>query len=111
MAITNAQILFNEGQRLLGEGILKPTGRIMRYQMPTGEIIEAPEPEPFHTFQAWKSIGYKVRKGEHAIARIWIWKYTRGKMPEDCDPEMEPAGHCIWKEACFFSASQVEKMA
>lgn len=30
--------------------------------------------EDAHTFAYWKSIGYKVRKGEHAAFSCTIWK-------------------------------------
>ena len=31
---------------------------------------------PFHTFQDWKSRGYSVKKGEHALFTADLWKYT-----------------------------------
>ena len=107
MAVTNAQIIFFAAQKLLEEGKIQGTGRTIIFEMPTGETIEAPEPEAIHTFAAWKARGYKVRKGEHAVARITIWKYGKDKVNEE-KPDEEPGGHCFLKESCFFAASQVE---
>ena len=106
--MTNAEILFNAGQHLLEEGILKPTGRMFKFECPDGSTIERAEPEAFHTFNHWKALGYKVKRGEHAIARIQIWKYGEKKRADDAPDDEQPEGHCFMKTACFFSASQVE---
>lgn len=29
---------------------------------------------PFHTFQEWKSRGYSVKKGEHALFTLRTWR-------------------------------------
>jgi len=113
MAITNAQIVDNAKRQLYAEGVLKGTGRMLEFQDAEGKTIYLPEVEDIHTFQVWKQMGYSVRKGEHAIARFSIWKYSAGKKmtDDDADPENTGRGHCFLKEACWFSASQVEAQA
>lgn len=59
--------------------------------------------EDIHTFQKWKAMGYSVRKGEKAIAKFPIWKYT----VKEKDGEEE--AHTFMKMSCWFSTSQVER--
>ena len=68
-----------------------------------------PEPEMIHTFQHWKSLGFKVKKGEHAVARIEIWKHA-SKTETDENGEEIDKSRMFRKVACFFSMSQVERM-
>lgn len=110
MAITNAEIILRESQRLLQDGKLKPTGRVFKAELSDGSTITVNEAEPIHTFQVWKQMGFKVRKGEHAVTRLSIWKHGQSK-PKDGDGEEEDRGYCFMKEACFFSASQVEPIS
>ena len=109
MAITNAMIIFNASQQLLADGKLKPTGRMMEFETPEGEVMMVPEAEAIHTYEHWKEIGYQVRKGEKAVASFQIWKYTKkGKeMPED---DAQEKGFCFMKTAFWFSQSQVDRV-
>ena len=104
--MTNAQIITQARFDLMEQGIIGTTGRelVMKLEDGTEKIVK--EPEEIHTFQAWKELGYKVKKGEHAIARFTIWKHT-SKENEDGKKEE----HMFMKNACFFKASQVEAMA
>lgn len=100
-----------EAQRLMSEGKLQPTGRILTFETRDGEIIKLPEAEPLHTFAMWKSLDYRVKKGEHAITKLTIWKYANRRTDNDEeDTADENGGHCFRKLAYFFSASQVEPM-
>ena len=110
MAITNAEIIMRESQRLLEEGKLKPTGRVFKMETADGETITVREAEAIHTFQTWKEYGFRVKKGEHAITRLTIWKHGKAK-PKDGEGEEEGRSYCFMKEACFFSASQVEPIS
>ena len=111
MAITNAQIIATETQRLLEAGKLQPTGRILTFETSDGRTIKIPEAEPIHTFAMWKQLGYRVKRGEHAVTRLAIWKYGNRRTDDETDPEeAEQRGYCFMKTACFFSASQVEPM-
>lgn len=103
--MTNAQIIFNESTRLMNEGILKPTGRVFK----TEDGQEFPEVEPIHTYQAWKSLGYQVKKGEKAIAKFPIWKYTK-KTVKNENNEDEDKASMFMKLSAFFTAEQVEKI-
>lgn len=108
MAITNEQIIFNARFELMGQGKIGSTGRMIVLQDDEGNEKEIPEPEIIHTFNGWKERGYKVKKGEHAVAKFGIWKYTGRHEEEDGEITVE-RGHCFIKQSCFFSASQVEK--
>lgn len=68
--------------------------------------------EDAHTYAHWRSLGYQVRKGEHAAFQTAIWKYTSGKpAPEDsADGETRP-GRMFLKTASFFTRSQVDPIA
>lgn len=89
MAMTNAEIIFNEK---LMRGIT----------------------EEIHTFERWKSMGYSVKKGEKSEIKFPIWKYGKGKSEEsvedDGDGEKKKGGYCFMKMSAFFKESQVEPM-
>jgi hypothetical protein len=57
--------------------------------------------EECHTFQAWKSKGYSVKKGEKAIFSTSIWKRVLKKGEEE-------ESQFILKLSHFFKQSQVE---
>lgn len=72
--------------------------------------------EELHTFAKWKSLGYKVKKGEHGIeTRLWKYKGKKDKkeeVPEDADEETKKKydnGFYLAK-AYLFKESQVEKI-
>ena len=120
--MTNAQIIFNESIRLMEEGKIGTTGKVITVTYINGEGQEEKqqinEPEAIHTFAIWKQNGYAVKKGQKAVAAINIWKYVpkTGTMEAKTD-----AGETVTvetdesqmfrKTAFFFSASQVEKVA
>ena len=111
--MSNEQIIFNESMRLMSEGILKGTGRKYLVELEDGTKQEIEEPEPIHTFAAWKSIGRQVKKGEHAKAQIYIWKqgkpYTvKAKNQDGEEIEKECQGKMFMKLAFFFTADQTE---
>lgn len=103
--MTNAAIIMDESLRLVEQGILETTGEKVK----TVEGKEIELPEPIHTFQKWKQLGYSVKKGEKAIAKFPIWKHT-SKMVE-VDGEEEEKTNMFMKSAAFFKFSQVEKIA
>lgn len=121
--MTNGQIIFNKRFELMEAGIIGTTGRKMTVQWTDDDgqetIKEMPEPEQIHTFKGWQELGYTVKKGQKTRARFTIWNFTtkiskakraaleaKGVTPENI-PEK---GHYFTKEACFFAASQVEKI-
>ena len=106
--MTNEQIIFNEACRLMEEGIIGTTGRTFKMEMEDGSIQDVMEPEPIHTYQAWKALGYQVKKGEKNIAAFTIWKAQTKKSDEE-DGEEKIA--MFMKTAHFFKISQCEKIA
>ena len=108
MAITNVQIIFNESLKLVQQGILKSTGKTIVLEMQDGSKKELPEPEPIHTYNGWKELGYQVKKGEHAKAQFPIWKYKGQKNEETGEEEN---GKCYQRKAFWFTFDQVEKVS
>lgn len=107
--MTNADIIFSAQLDLMEQGKIGTTGRMLKYVVTVNgkqEERTLAEPEPIHTFQRWKELGFKVKKGEHAIAKFGIWKYA-GKAPED--DEEEDTRRMFMKTSCFFSLAQVER--
>ena len=106
MAITNVEIIRNQSIELMKQGILKPTGRMLVFETEDGSRIELPEPEPIHTYNGWKELGYQVKKGQKAKAQFTIWKYSGKKDEESGEVEK---GHCFQKKAFWFTFDQIEK--
>lgn len=109
--MTNAQIIFAKRLELMEAGVIGTTGRKIRIKDEDGSERVMWEPAQIHTFQAWKELGYCVKKGEHAKAKFTIWKYSAGKKTADeADGEEQDHGHMFMKTAFFFSAGQVEPL-
>lgn len=104
--MTNEQIIRNAKQVLAEKGIIEYTGRVFTAKLPDGSIVEVPETEEIHTYNAWKDHGYQVQKGEKAIAQIMIWKYKAGKKNDEAD--QEETAKMFMKKAHFFSRRQVQ---
>ena len=117
--MTNNEIIFWASVELMNEGKIGTTGRVFKGVDPKGNEVELQEPEAIHTFQAWKQLGFSVKKGQKAVAAIQIWKHTTKKVDvEGKDPktgeivtEEVDVNKMIRKVAYFFSASQVELTA
>ena len=107
--MTNAMIILSEQLRLMEEGKIGTTGRVLVIKNEDGSTKELPEPEPIHTFAYWKATGYQVRKGEHAIARIGIWKHKSRTVTTDEGEEIDTSRMFV-KASHFFAASQVDKI-
>lgn len=111
--MTNAAIIQDAAFQLMKEGKIGTTGRMFKCTVQDADGNESemlcPEPEMIHTFQHWKSLGFKVKKGEHAVARIEIWKHA-SKTETDENGEEIDKSRMFRKVACFFSMSQVERM-
>ena len=110
--MTNAMIILVNQCRLLEQGVLKYTGRTIKgINAITGEPAEVPEIQPIHTYSHWKSLGYQVKKGQHAVAKFAIWKYTKRKTEEGIDEEeAQRRGYCFMKMSAWFTEEQVEKI-
>lgn len=105
--MTNAMIIFSESVKLMEEGIIGTTGRTVQMEDSEGKRITLQEPEPIHTYAAWKSLGYQVKKGQKAVASFMIWKHTVKKAKEDDEEDKE---RMFMKKASFFTFAQVEKI-
>lgn len=112
--MTNAQIIMNNAIELLKDGKINGTGRFLEIRYEDGRVERIPEPEPIHTYSAWKSLGFQVKQGQHAVAKFAIWKYAtsrRAQQNENENEENQPEqenGRCFMKVSHFFSFSQVE---
>lgn len=74
--------------------------------------------EEAHTYARWRSMGYQVRKGEHAAFSATIWKYAPGKgaaeneaPANEGDAPANEGARMFLKKAHFFTASQVDAAA
>lgn len=104
--MTNEQIIFEKRCELMDAGIIGTTGRYYVAEDEHGNEKKLMEPEEIHTFSAWKSLGYGVKKKEKAVAKFPIWKHVTKKT----ETEGEEEERMFLKISCFFSASQVEQM-
>ncbi len=100
--MTNEQIIFKERCRLLKEGKIRSSGKMMEVEDENGEIEQIPEPIQIHTYKVWKDCGFTVKKGEHAVAAFDIWKHGRRKKDNESEEIL------FKSKAFFFSADQVE---
>lgn len=62
-----------------------------------------------HTFAMWKSLGYKVKKGEHARIVTKLWKCKKSTKEVDEDNEVEYRNMYLVK-SFLFTEDQVEKV-
>ena len=81
--MTNEQIIFNESINLMEQGKLNGTGNMITIITVNSdgqeEKKQIEEPEPIHTYAAWKQLGFQVKKGSKAVAQINIWKHVSRK--------------------------------
>lgn len=106
--MTNAQIIFNESLKLAEAGIIGTTGRVLELVDGAGNKTAVQEPETIHTYAAWKSLGFQVKKGSKAVASFTIWKHTTKKSRND-DGEEQEQENMFMTKASFFTIGQCEK--
>ncbi|MBP3890862.1 MAG: hypothetical protein J6D29_01675 [Solobacterium sp.] len=105
--MTNEQIIMNERFHLMEKGILKGTGKFIKALIINSEGIEEEMvieiPEEIHTYGHWRELGYQVQKGQKAVAKFGVWKYTeKEKENGEKDKRM------FIKHSAFFAPNQVE---
>ncbi len=88
--MTNVAIIMGQMELLIADGVITADNVI-------------------HTYGHWKSLGYTVKKGEKAIAKFPIWKYTKDKKKDMTEEEAQANGYCFMKNSAWFSDKQVEK--
>lgn len=103
--MTNQMIILIESIKLMEEGILVSSGVA---QTIDGKLVDIPE--QIHTYQAWKKLGFQVKRGEKAIAQFPVWKYSSKKIKDEATDEEKEKGNCYLRTASFFKFSQVEKV-
>lgn len=98
--MTNAEIILRTSEQLVEQGILGVVEV-------GGEMV----PEPIHTFNGWKALGYSVKKGEKSAIKFPIWKYS-SKMVErktkDGGTDEVESSSMFQKVSAFFTFAQVE---
>ena len=108
--MTNAMIILNESVKLMENGVIKGTGEFVTMTNADGSSKQIEMPEPIHTFQAWKHLGYKVKKGAKAVAKFPIWKHTAKTVVDEATQEEKEKSSMFMKTAAFFTLEQVEKI-
>lgn len=108
--MTNAQIIFNRSITLMQSGIIKGSGKFLNVVDQAGNTSLLEIPEPLHTFNEWKKLGYVVRRGQKARAYIQIWKYKEPKEVEEGKVLTEEEKHFFMKNAAFFAFDQLEPL-
>lgn len=87
--MTNSEIILGNMAILIADGVIT-------------------EDNVIHTYAHWKSLGFQVKKGEHAIAKFPIWKYTKKKNKDMSEEEAQQKGYCFMKNSAWFTDTQVE---
>lgn len=67
-----------------------------------------------HTYNQWKSLGFKVKHGEKSHHKISIWKKSSKKVEvekEDGTTEMIDDDRYFLKDSAFFTQDQVERIS
>lgn len=105
--MTNEQIIMNERFHLMEKGIIKGTGKFIKALIVNSEGIaeemDIEIPEEIHTYAHWRELGYHVQKGQKAVAKFGVWKYTeKEKENGEKDKRM------FIKHSAFFAPNQVE---
>lgn len=110
--MNNEQIILQHSLLLMEEGIIGTTGRTFEIEDPDGNMKTISEPEPIHTFAAWKDRGYQVRRGQKAIAKFPIWRHQGAgkKKNRNTGEEEDTAEKMYLTDAFFFSKSQVQPL-
>lgn len=107
----NAEIILKNRLRLMEEGLLGSTGRMIKIETDEGEK-EIPEPLQIHTYAGWLDLGYRVRHGQHAIADFPVWKMRPAGKRKDkkTGAEISYEEKMLMVKAFWFSPDQVEKI-
>lgn len=108
--MTNNQIILQHAITLMEQGVIGSTGRTFTVEEEDGSQRTVQEPEPIHTFAAWRSLGYTVRKGQKACAKFPIWRHqAAGTRKSRKTGEEESTEEKMYlTDAFFFSLQQLE---
>ena len=111
----------NEPINLMEQGKLNGTGNMITIITVNSdgqeEKKQIEEPEPIHTYAAWKQLGFQVKKGSKAVTQINIWKHVSRKEEIEVKytdgttgTEEVDNSKMFMKLSSFFSLSQVERI-
>lgn len=103
--MTNEAIIFDVRLKLMKDGKIGSTGRIIVIEDGEGNKTQMPEPEEIHTYTAWQKLGFQVKRGQKAIDKLQIWKHTVKKAEKEDEEDKE---NMFMVTSSFFSQSQVE---
>ena len=104
--MTNNTIILNNSLELMEQGILKGSGQFIDIETADGiKTIELPE--AIHTFNGWKALGFKVKKGEKSKIKFSIWKHSSKKTVDE-NGEEQVNSRMFMQSAAWFTAEQVE---
>ena len=109
--MTNNQIIWEQRCALAKQGQIGYTGREVKVPLEGGGEMVCREPEEIHTYATWKALGFQVKRGEKALAKIAIWKYATARRDAAEETDDQPEGRMFMKLAFFFGEAQVEKIA
>ena len=112
MATKNSQIIFEKEIQLSLLGLIPTTERKISVNL-NGETMEINEPSHIYTASQWRNKGYIVRKGEHAVAALYIWHNVNIRPDDDAETDENgtvKASRMEKKKSWFFSADQVEPL-
>ena len=68
---------------------------------------------PLHTYAQWAALGYQVKRGEHAVLKMRLWKYKNRRQnvqDEDTVDAPESRDDFFLTTANLFHISQVERV-
>ena len=107
----NEEIILRNRFRLMEEGLIGSTGRMIKVETDDGEK-EMPEPIQIHTYAGWLDLGYRVCHGQHAIADFPVWKMRPAGKKKDkkTGAEVSYDEKMMMVKAFWFSSDQVEKI-
>jgi len=106
--MTNEQIILGERIKLMNEGMIGTTGKTMTIEK-EGKKYKINEPEVIHTYKAWQSMGFQVKRGEKAKTTVLIWKHTIKKSKKEKEKEVD-IEKMFKTKAFFFTIEQVEEI-
>ena len=112
MATKNSQIFFEKEIDLAMQGKIPTMERKISVNL-NGKSIEINEPTHIYTASQWRNRGYIVRKGEHAVASLFIWHNVNVRPDDNAEADengIVRASRMEKKKAWFFSVDQVEPL-
>ena len=112
MATKNSQIIFEKEIELAQQGKIPTMERKISVNF-NGETLNINEPTHIYTAAQWRNRGYMIRKGEHAVAALYIWHNVNIRPDDNAEVDengVVRASRMEKKKSWFFSIDQVEPL-